>query len=232
MSDTASDIPDERSPALPSILIQVVLVLAAAQLVRGYTTWFLYDAVRPGLDDGRWYLVSALGFAAAAAALWLILKPRAVDLGLTWTAMTAGSRSSVMGLAVLLGAVVIYTLWASPELLPKYLYWVLLVPLFEELLFRGYLWGRIGEHLNGRWAPWLTFVAVTLLFGLWHLGYLDVLTLRVLPFGSAEISLADLLLRNVLVGWLVGALTGYARLRGGAIHGAFLLHALWNLLTA
>ncbi|NPV56007.1 MAG: hypothetical protein HPY76_04925 [Anaerolineae bacterium] len=127
-----------------STLTRVTLALAMAQLARAYVTWRLCDAVKPDLDDPRWCLVSLAGFVTAAAGLWLILRPNQIN---------------VITLAVILLAILIYVATAQPGLLPKYLYWALFLPLFEELFFRGCQWGKIGKLFTGRWAPWLTYGA-------------------------------------------------------------------------
>ncbi|MDZ4172491.1 MAG: hypothetical protein U1C19_09995 [Methanobacteriaceae archaeon] len=45
-------------------------------------------------------------------------------------------------------------------------------------MFRGYIWNKIensGEIINSRFLTWIT---VTVLFSIWHLGYLDVFLLH------------------------------------------------------
>ncbi|MDP1552894.1 MAG: CPBP family glutamic-type intramembrane protease [Methanobacteriaceae archaeon] len=50
----------------------------------------------------------------------------------------------------------------------------LITPAFEEFMFGSYIWNKIknsGEMINPRFLTWIT---VTLLFNIWHLGHLDV----------------------------------------------------------
>ena len=51
----------------------------------------------------------------------------------------------------------------------------MLLPVFEELLFRGFLWDRLERAFGGGSAAlWLSAA----LFGLWHVGYADTILCR------------------------------------------------------
>ena len=102
-------------------------------------------------------------------------------------------------------------------------------PVFEEWLFRGYVWRRLRLVFGSGWQ----LVAVTsVLFGLWHLGYADVVAWEIVQpeaLGSAPLW-AHL---GVKAGFatLMGALLGVVRLRSGGWMAPALVHGLWNLLA-
>ena len=48
------------------------------------------------------------------------------------------------------------------------LYGGIVTPIFEELLFRGIIWNRLSCYIKREWK---TYLLVTILFGLWHIGY-------------------------------------------------------------
>ena len=55
-------------------------------------------------------------------------------------------------------------------------YSCIVTPVFEELLFRGYIWNQ----LSGIWGnKWPTYLTTSILFGLWHLAYIDSIAFRV-----------------------------------------------------
>lgn len=55
-------------------------------------------------------------------------------------------------------------------------YSCIVTPVFEELLFRGYIWNQ----LSGIWGnKWPTYLTTSILFGLWHLVYIDSIAFRV-----------------------------------------------------
>lgn len=124
-------------------------------------------------------------------------------------------------------------------------------PLFEEALFRGCLWARFeGGTDGGRAAldsggcapsdaptafPWRTVIATALLFGLWHLGYVDVVAWQLDAEGFSGMDLAaacaGILAGKVVLGAGVGLALGAARARWGCMLPAVLLHAAWNALA-
>lgn len=56
------------------------------------------------------------------------------------------------------------------------IYLVVLTPVFEELIFRGFVWNKIEEKFSNE----LTVYTITaLLFALWHFGYIDIISFRI-----------------------------------------------------
>ena len=55
-------------------------------------------------------------------------------------------------------------------------YSCIVTPVFEKLLFRGYIWNQLSGVLGSKWATYLT---TTILFALWHLAYIDSIAFRV-----------------------------------------------------
>lgn len=56
------------------------------------------------------------------------------------------------------------------------IYSVIITPVFEELIFRGYTWNLIENKYGGRLAA---YIITTMLFAAWHLGSLDIVAFRV-----------------------------------------------------
>jgi membrane protease YdiL (CAAX protease family) len=89
----------------------------------------------------------------------------------------------------------------------KVLFYIGLVGLGEELLFRGLVYRLLADWGGARWAIW----GSSLGFGLWHI------------FGQGPLAgLATL---------LIGLLFALIRWRGGGIIGLIILHGLWDLET-
>lgn len=99
------------------------------------------------------------------------------------------------------------------------LYGSVVTPLYEELLFKGYLWNRLSAIGN---SPRKLVLYTALLFALWHVGYM----VNVLVEGNwvAVIS-------KVLVGFCYGLLLGWVRMKTGNCYATCLLHGLMNLLS-
>lgn len=82
----------------------------------------------------------------------------------------------------------------------------LILPVFEELLFRGLLWKRL-EFAGGKKAAfWIS----ACLFGLWHIGYVDTILYR-MSWAGREGNIAEILFWKVMTGFLLGLLFGWMR---------------------
>ena len=55
------------------------------------------------------------------------------------------------------------------------LYGAIITVIFEEIIFRGFVYKEISNIKNDLWA----YIISTILFGIWHLGYIDTVMWRV-----------------------------------------------------
>lgn len=101
------------------------------------------------------------------------------------------------------------------------IYGSLVTPLYEEAVFRGWLWQRL--QTAGA-STWQILFCNALLFGLWHLGYAESLSLRVSPE-----QLVGVLVGKVAVGILYGWALGWVRSRSHGWLAPALLHGALNV---
>lgn len=99
------------------------------------------------------------------------------------------------------------------------LYGSVVTPLYEELIFRGYLWNRLSAIER---SPRRLILYTALLFAVWHVGYM----VNALAEGNwvAVVS-------KVLVGFCYGLLLGWVCTKAGNCYASCLLHGLMNLLS-
>ncbi len=102
---------------------------------------------------------------------------------------------------------------------------VIIVPVLEELLFRGFVWARLEKKINNGWM--ILFISL-ILFGLWHLGYADSVAFRMTQNGVQD-DLMKIMLMKVVIGGSYGLVTGFMRLKTKNCSASFLVHALLNL---
>ncbi len=210
------------------------LLLVVTQALRAVIYQLLYRLL-PLLGIEKtgifWDFLSMGAMTLTGVLLLLVLQPRAGQLGLDWQrASRLERRLTAVGGAFLLVMAAI-NVWLDLAQLAPVLHGCLVTPLFEELIFRGWGWGRIDAAMPARWRGWGTLIVVTLLFGLWHLGYTDVISLRMAahPENSAPLSLV--MEMKVGIGLAVGLLVGLVRRPSRSVSGALVLHALWNLFA-
>ena len=96
-----------------------------------------------------------------------------------------------------------------------------ITPIFEELIFRGYLWNKLEEKFGGRFAA---YIITTLLFAVWHLGYIDTVAFRM-----TSGSLAFAMLMKVVTGLFFGIVLGAVRYKTKNCYSTIILHGVMNI---
>lgn len=95
------------------------------------------------------------------------------------------------------------------------IYGSIVTPLFEELVFRGYVWNRL-EGIYEK--PNTVMVLNALLFGVWHLGYI------ITPLMNGE----WMALSKLVIGFAFGMILGFVRMKTKNCYSTFLVHGLLN----
>lgn len=132
-------------------------------------------------------------------------------------------------LYILITAVYLALLISTPFITNNYsfsaiqnlLYSALIVPVFEELLFRGYLWNELKTVLKKETN---VYIIITILFSVWHFGYFDSIAIRI-----ANENLMFVLLMKALTGLLFGIVLGFTRYKTKNCFSTILLHGAMNV---
>ena len=78
----------------------------------------------------------------------------------------------------LVTSIILYTIiFTTPIITKSYslydilslIYGSIITVIFEEIIFRGYIYKKISNIKNDLWA----YITSTIIFGIWHLGYID-----------------------------------------------------------
>ena len=96
----------------------------------------------------------------------------------------------------------------------------IVTPIFEELIFRGYIWNELNQIFTSEWK---TYIITTILFALWHLGYISSIAFRV------EYDLLNVMIWKVITGLCFGIVLGAVRLKTRNCYSTMLLHGVMNL---
>jgi len=100
------------------------------------------------------------------------------------------------------------------------LYGSIVTPIFEELIFRGYIWNKLNDIFE---KEWITYIVSAVLFALWHLGYVDSIAFRM------ETGLANVMLWKAITGLCYGVVLGALRLKTKNCYSTMLLHGVMNI---
>lgn len=101
------------------------------------------------------------------------------------------------------------------------IYSAMITPIFEELIFRGYVWNKLEEKFDRRLA---VYIITTLLFAVWHLGYADTVAFRM-----TSGSLAFAMLMKVSTGLFFGIVLGAVRYKSKNCYSTIILHGVMNI---
>ncbi len=99
-------------------------------------------------------------------------------------------------------------------------YGSVVTPLFEELLFRGYIWNKLSIVYKNEY---MVYIISVLLFALWHIGYIDAIAFR------TDTGLINVMFWKVAVGFFYGTALGALRLKTKNSYSTMLLHGVMNI---
>jgi membrane protease YdiL (CAAX protease family) len=101
----------------------------------------------------------------------------------------------------------------------------LAVPVFEELIFRGYVWNRLKLCFEKEIA---VYAVCTILFALWHLGYADIISYKMfMSGGSAPLYLV--MAMKAVTGLCYGIAAGFVRFKAKNCYASTLMHSFMNI---
>ncbi len=165
-------------------------------------------------------MASMFAFAILSAALVCATRQRKEPLSLFPARFGTPYFVGTVLFAVFLIATPIITGDSGRQSLLLLAYSGIATPIFEELVFRGYVWNKLQAVFK---KGWQVYMATSILFGLWHLGYIDSIAYRVTN------GLASAMLMKVLVGLGYGFILGALRLKTKNCYSTMLLHGAMNV---
>ena len=212
-------IPDRNN--FLKLILKIILVLAVIQVLRAVIFEFLFVTIQP---TGPLFMIfRGLDFIIVGIILLFYFKPSLDDLGLRWDNIRLRSRIIyIMGFSLLTILILSQSVFEGEfDILIGLLVYAIISPIFEELVFRGYIWSKISESEGMINPDGLTFLTVTLLFSVWQLGYADVL-IRYSNLGL-------IMVLKMMGGLVLGLFVGYLRLKTGKTYASIIFHGLWSL---
>lgn len=95
--------------------------------------------------------------------------------------------------------------------------------IFEELIFRGLVFKEISSMKNDLVA----YIISTVLFGIWHLGYIDTILWRT-SLVSPETNIANIMFWKIITGMIIGIVLGIFRYKNKNTFSSILVHTFIN----
>lgn len=104
------------------------------------------------------------------------------------------------------------------------LYGAVVTPFYEEVIFRGLIWESVGIKSDK-----LAYIISTVLFAIWHLGYIDTVLWRTsLYFPDSNI--LKIMFLKVITDLVIGLVLGGVRYKTKNAYSSMLLHCFINTI--
>ena len=210
------------------LLGKIIIILLVIQLLRAFVMDGLWYVIKPGENIVLFQILNGISFLIVGVLLLAVFRPSLKDLSLSLEDVRKRTKIIYLAGMIALPIFIVLPVALGAELDVILLSFIfgLIVPAFEELLFRGYLWNNMQNSLKGEHSGLVTWITITILFGLWHIGYIDVFLIH-----PKEFALVPLLIGKIEVGLILGAIVGFIRLKTNKVYGSFLFHGFWNIFA-
>lgn len=113
----------------------------------------------------------------------------------------------------------------SVDVIVPIIYLTVVTPMFEELIFRGYIWNKLAMCVK---SEFLVYISITILFACWHLGYIDTIYFKLSLRGEAA-ALPFAMLMKVITGLCYGLVIGLVRYKFKNCYASMLVHSVINI---
>lgn len=204
------------------------LLLLAIQIVRALIVFGLWRLLHPAPDSPLWAYIDIIAFGLIGISLLLWFRPSRKQLALDWKTAHRWELAIYIGMGILTLGLVISTFFMQPNQFINNVNSVIVIPIFEEFLFRGWGWGRLRRTASFRASGFVNWLVISFLFGLWHFGYMDIYLLRVAS-ANPGMDWTFFLLMKFLTTFIIGLVVGLPRWRSGRLYGSLILHCLIKL---
>lgn len=202
-------------------LIIIVLTLTVLQLGRIALKNIIFSFMtRTLLSD---VVVSIIYMSLIICIALVIIKKKRIDISIfpqKWNA-----KYTIFTLLVFAFLIVTPVITKSYQLygILSLIYNAIVTVIFEELIFRGFVFKEISSMKNDLVA----YIISTILFGIWHLGYIDTILWRTSLF-SPEANIANIMFWKVITGMIIGIVLGFFRYKNKNTYSSILVHTFIN----
>lgn len=203
-------------------------MIVSVQAVRGLVFTGLWKFLQPQSDSLQWVIMDMIAFCLVGEGLLLLFNPSTEQLSLEWNNAPHWERIAYIAGGVLIFALVTTSFFLGPDILVINISTVIILPMFEESIFRGWSWKQLERVDLGKYSQVIHWLIISLLFAIWHFGYIDVYLLKMAPLNPG-MNWVNFFVMKFLTTLVIGLIVGAPRAFTRRMHGSFLLHALINL---
>lgn len=214
-----------------SFFYRFILILIAMQIVDNL---IVYLSLQHLLDHPRipqFRFLCSISQIIVFCGFIFYAKPSKEDLGISWSDLKKGTKA----LYLIGGGIILLLVGSSYFVMRDIKYFALItnfhfgiiLPIAEELLFRGYGWAKFrSENKSSR----VTLLLTTVLFTLYHFGYYNQIhyATQFHPNAPSVMHILAMKLRYVFV---LGILMGAIRWKSKRVFGSIIIHSILNIVS-
>lgn len=212
-------------------IIDVILILFVVQLARIITKYILLKQLNFNLLN--LIITTAISFALLSILLILILKNNEIfnPTNLKIVNMFNNKNKQIR---ILFGIIVILTFMITQYFEDTYniynfgrlILLIIIIPIFEELLFREYLWNYLSNHIKN---VMVVFISITMLYTFYQIGYIDIISQYISITNKSGYTI-DIVTSSMIKAFVLGSILGVVKIRLKDTYICMLLHALFSIL--
>jgi uncharacterized protein len=214
---------DEKKQALSTVFIEILVIgLLGIFLLKLSNTYLIKNP-----PNHIFRIIESVLSALILSVFLIIKRPSLLDLGLSLREVKPLVRNLyIVGISIVLLMVVSSFFFMDSLSSTMNLRFGLVSPLFEEVLFRGYVWYRLKKSR----IEDISVIFITgILFGLFHLfGYYEYSYET--GFSTETHLMLNVVVQKVLLNISFGLLLGYIRYKSKKLYPSLLIHSLNNII--
>lgn len=105
------------------------------------------------------------------------------------------------------------------------IYNAIITVVFEEMIFRGFVFNELEKMSNSL----IAYIISSVLFGLWHIGYIDSVIWRTSLF-NPDACIVTIMFWKTITGLVIGLILGFLRYKNKNMYLSMLVHTFINTI--
>ena len=211
-----------RNP-LPKIIIVLVIIQLTRMIIRQLLFKFV-DQTNLNCD-----ITAMLTMCLLTALIVFIANKQKITLSFVPNIHSTKGRIGYIFSTILAAFLILSTPYFnsnfSANLIIPLVYSTIVTPVFEELIFRGYVWNELAMNFKSEFK---VYIISTIFFAVWHLGYIDIIWFKMYLRGEV-IGLQFAMFMKVITGLIFGIIIGWVRYKTKNCYAAMLIHSIMNV---
>lgn len=204
-------------------MIKIIVLLTTFQIIRILSKQIVFIFVHK--NEFNEILISII--VMILLGVYIIYKAKKEDISLNIFSYMNTKESKIY--YILLTSLILFLIITSPSfiynisiytLIPL-IYSTIIIPIYEELIFRSYLWSILEKEYKNEFKVYLI---TTILFSLWHVGYADSIIMKI---GFNNIAFIMFIKCSLMISY--GLIIGFLRYKIKNSYSSMLIHSFINI---